>query len=224
MHRGGGVAAIAGAVTLFAGTALHPMSADPNDPLAAFAEYAADRLWIASHLTQFLGVALLGAALVALAAGLNTESGASASWGRVGAFGAAASVAVAAALQAVDGIALKVMVDRWAASSGEGRALAFEGAFAVRQIEIGLASLLSVTFGLTATVFGVALLSSAHFKRWLGVFALIGGFGTIAAGLAQAYAGFSQAAMLLSMSASALLLVWAVALGIAMRRVVPGTS
>ena len=29
------------------------MSADPNDAPAAFAEYAADRIWVATHLGQF---------------------------------------------------------------------------------------------------------------------------------------------------------------------------
>lgn len=37
------------------------------DLLPAFAEYARDRYWVASHLAQFLGVALLGVALLALA-------------------------------------------------------------------------------------------------------------------------------------------------------------
>jgi len=49
--------AIAGSVLLFIGTYLHPMSADPNQAAAAFAEYAADPLWVASHLTQLAGVA-----------------------------------------------------------------------------------------------------------------------------------------------------------------------
>jgi hypothetical protein len=47
---------------------------------------------------------------------------------------------VAATLQAVDGVALKVTVDRWAAATGEARLLAYEAAHAVRQIEIGFAS------------------------------------------------------------------------------------
>jgi len=68
LARIGAVAAMSGAVTLFVATLLHPMSADPNDPPAAFVEYAADRLWVASHLGQFLGVAALGVALAALAA------------------------------------------------------------------------------------------------------------------------------------------------------------
>ena len=40
-----------------------------------------------------------------------------------------AAIAAAAALQAEDGVALKVMVDRWAAAIGENRGLAYEAAF-----------------------------------------------------------------------------------------------
>ena len=56
------IAAISGALLLFAGTYLHPMSADPNVPLAAFMEYAADQHWVSSHLMQFSGIALMVAA------------------------------------------------------------------------------------------------------------------------------------------------------------------
>src|SRR5438132_12195487 len=63
LTRVGAVAAVSGALTLFIATLLHPMNADPNDPAVAFAEYAADQLWVASHLGQFVGVAVLGVAL-----------------------------------------------------------------------------------------------------------------------------------------------------------------
>ena len=62
--RIGAVFAVLGAVLLFVGTYLHPMQADPNDPLAAFVEYAADQNWVASHLAQLAGVALTVAALI----------------------------------------------------------------------------------------------------------------------------------------------------------------
>jgi hypothetical protein len=222
LARIGAGAAIGGAVLLFIATLLHPMSADPNDPAAAFAEYAADRLWVASHLGQFLGVAILGVALVALAA--TIEAGRAAAWARIGIVGTAASVAAAAALQAVDGVALKVMVDRWAHASSEARAAAFEGAFAVRQIEVGLASLLSVLFGLTLSAFGVSLVSSRRFPTWLGWLGLLGGLGTVAAGIAQAYTGFSGLAMALSMPASCVLLAWAIVVGVFLWRLAPGLS
>jgi uncharacterized protein DUF4386 len=219
LARAGGVAAVVGAVMLFVATLLHPMDADPNDAPAAFAEYAASGSWMASHLGQFAGIAILGVALTAL--GATLEPGAPAAWGRLGVVGTAASVAVTAALQAVDGVALKRMVDRWAAADGAARERAFEGAFAVRQIEIGLASLSSLVFGLTALVFGLAMLSSARYPRWSGALGLLGGAGTVTAGVAQAYTGFSPLAMAIGMPASSLLLVWAIVFGVAMWRLAP---
>ena len=70
------VATLLGVLMLPTGTALHPMSADPNDAAAAFAEYAADRYWIWSHLAQFVGVVLLAVALIAFT--LELEEGGSA--------------------------------------------------------------------------------------------------------------------------------------------------
>ena len=68
LARVGAVAAFAGAVLLFVSTLLLPMESDPNDAPAAFAEYAANSLWVWSHLGQFAGIAVLGIALVATAA------------------------------------------------------------------------------------------------------------------------------------------------------------
>jgi len=219
LARFGGVAALGGALALFASTLMHPLDADPNAPRAAFAEYAADPVWVWSHLGQFTGLAMLGAALVALAATL--EPGGAEAWGRIGVVGAAAMVAVGAALQAVDGVALKIVVERWASAAGGDRASAFEAAFAVRQVEVGLASLLSLVSGLTLAVFGVALILSARYPAWLGVVGLLGGLGMVAAGAAQASTGFSGLAMDLSMPASFVLLAWAVLAGLLMWRSAP---
>jgi hypothetical protein len=219
LARLGGVAAIGGAVLLFVSTLLHPLDSDPNIPRDAFAEYAKDSLWVWSHLGQFAGFVALGVALVALAATL--EPGRAAAWARIGLAGTAAIIAVAAALQAVDGVALKVMVDRWAAASGDARALAYETAFAVRQIEIGLASLLSLVSGLTLTAFGVAIFFSIRYPTWLGGLGLLGGLGTVVAGTAQASTGFSGLAMNLSMLASSVLLVWTILAGVLTWRLAP---
>ena len=126
------------------------------------------------------------------------------------------TVAMAAALQAVDGIALKKMVDRWVAAAPADQAVAFESAFAVRQIEVGMASLFSLVFGLTVAVFGVILLLGGH--RWLGWWATLGAVGVVAAAVAQAFTGFSELAMNMSMPASVVLLVWIVAVGLRMWR------
>jgi hypothetical protein len=64
-----------------------------------------------------VGVALIVAALLFLARQL--ESASNSGWPHIAAGGAIASLTVAAMLQAVDGIALKVMVDTWAAAPVE---------------------------------------------------------------------------------------------------------
>jgi hypothetical protein len=209
--RMGATCAITGSVLLFLGTYLHPQGADPNQAVAAFTEYAADRLWVASHLTQLAGVTLMVAALLLLAQQL--EAGSGTGWARIAAGGAIASLAVATTLQAVDGIALKVMVDVWAAAPAAQKEGAFHAAFAVRQVEIGLASMLSLSVGLTATVYGVALLVDHTYPKWVGGLALMGGVPTMVAGVVIAYTGFSGLAMAINMPANSLLLVWMLILG-----------
>jgi hypothetical protein len=116
------------------------------------------------------------------------------------------------------------MVDRWAHADGDAKARAFEGAFAVRQVEVGMASLLSVVFGCTVSVFAVAMLAGERFPRWLGWVGLLGGLVTVAAGVAQAYTGFSDLSMTLGMPAGSVLLLWAIVAGAHLWRLAPALS
>jgi hypothetical protein len=216
LARLGAAASPVGAIVLILSTLLHPLDSDPNDAPAAFAEYAANSIYVWSHLGQFAGFALLGVALLGLAATL--EAGRAAAWARVGVIGVAASISIVAALQAVDGVALKVTVNRWAAATGEARSLAFEVALAVRQIEIGLASFVSLMFVLSIIAFGLAMSYSVLYPAWLAAIALAAGLGALAAGAAQASTGFSNLGTLTSMLSSLALLVWAILVGFFMWR------
>jgi hypothetical protein len=207
--RIGPISAIAGAVLLFVGTYLHPMSADPNVPLAAFTEYASSYHWVAIHLMQLFGVVLITAALVLLSR--RMADGPAAEWATLGTVGAIASLSVAAGLQAVDGVALKVMVDTWAATPGPPL---FSAALGVRQIEVGFASMTSLLFGLTAAIYGIALLIDGRFPKWIGAVAIVGGVPTAIAGVVMAHTGFSNQAMVLGMPSNVLLIVWMIVLGI----------
>jgi hypothetical protein len=207
---------IGGSVVLLVGTYLHPMRADPNDPVAAFTEYAADRLWIASHLVQLAGSALIVAALLLLSRRLDATK--AAPWSRFGAAGAVASLGVVTALQAVDGVALKAMVEAWAAAPAAQKDAAFYAALAVRRIEIGLASTASLLFGLTVLAYGVALLRARIYPAWVGAFAFVPGIGSAIAGILIAYSGFSKLAMAVSMPSSSLLLIWMLGIGFMMWR------
>ena len=214
--RIGAAAAIIGPVVLLVATMLHPMSADPNDPVAAFSEYAADRLWIASHFAQFVGVCLIFIGLCALSRSLEGER---TRWpSDLALLTAATTLAAAAILQAVDGVALKAMVDRWAAAPDTQKPVAFAAALAVRHVEIGVAGFSAVLFGMTGVLFGVALVASQKYPVGLGWLAIVGGAGTTAGGVLTVFTGFSPAEMNVAMPSNLVLLGWLVATGVIMWR------
>lgn len=128
--------------------------------------------------------------------------------------GAVASLAIAAALQAVDGVALKAMVNTWAAAPEREKEVLFHAGFAVRQIEIGLASITGLFFGATVSIYGIALLTDPRFPKWLGFLAVAGGAPTAIAGIVIAYTDFSDLEMAINMSSGSLLLGWMIALGV----------
>ncbi len=163
-------------------------------------------------MTQLAGVVLMVGALVLVS--WMMRRGPAAGWALLGAIGAVGSLAVTAALQAVDGVALKVMVDTWAVAAEANKAAIFQAAFAVRQIEIGLAAIVSSLFGATVTVYGIAFVVDRSLRRWLGWLAIVGGVPTAVAGVVMAHTGFSSLAMAISMTASSLILLWMIALGV----------
>ena len=91
----------------------------------------------------------------------------------------------------------------------------------MRQIEIGLASLPSLTTGLALIAFSFAMLASMRYPHWLGAIGLFDGLGMVATGAAQASSGFSALAMTISMTASSVLLLWIILAGILMWRLAP---
>ena len=214
--RVGAICSILGVGLLVIGTYLHPMEADPNVPAAAFMEYAADTLWVASHLTQLAGVALMVVALLLFADNLKSRGGSTVA--KIATAGAIISLALAYVLQAVDGIALKAMVDAWAAAPELHRDGIFPAVFAVRQLEIGLASMFSLSMGFTATMFGIALIAEPAYPKWFGWLAIVGGLPTGVAGIAIAYTGFSELSMAINMPANILLLFWMLVLSVFMWR------
>jgi hypothetical protein len=197
----------------------HPSGSDPKNLPAAFAEYVASSDWVGIHLAQLAGVALIALVLVALEA--TFEPGRAAAGARIGSTGAVASTAIYAANQGVDGIANHVADRRWAAATGEARMRAFEAAFAVRQIEVALTSVFTLSLGSTLTVFGLAMFSSKRYPTWLGVMGMLGGLATVAIGLEQAFNGFSDLSLNLFMVVGLVDLIWVCVTGILMWRLVP---
>jgi len=103
----------------------------------------------------------------------------------------------------------------WAAPASQKDA-AFYAAFAVRQIEIGLASMLCLSLGVAAMMYGAALLLERAYPKWVGALVVIGGLPTMVAGGVIAYTGFSSMAMAINMPTNSVLLLWMLALGVCM--------
>jgi hypothetical protein len=219
VHKTSAITGIAGAVILFIGTLLHPLQADPNDPQAVFIEYASHHPWVVVHLIQLLGIALIIVSLVVLSKIM--ANGKTGTWAQLGTVSATTSLAIAIALQAVDGVALKVMVDHWASAQSTEKEILFYAAFGVRQIELGLASMLSLILGITAGIYGIAQNSHRDFPAWLGWLAIFGGLSTAVAGIVMAETGFSNTAMLINIPANFLLLIWITLTGIWVWKMTP---
>ena len=115
--------------------------------------------------------------------------GPAAEWAVLGMMGAVACTALAGALQAVDGIALKAMVNSWAAAHEPEKAMLFQPACGVRQIEIGFASITGLLSGLTLTIYGIAFLIDRRFPG--GPFPMVRGAPLAVSGVVTAYTGFS---------------------------------
>ena len=128
--------------------------------------------------------------------------------------GAVACQALAGAVQAVDGVAPKAMVNSWAAAHEPEKATLFQPAFGVRQIEIGFASITGLLSGLTLTIYGIAFLIGRRVSRWIGQSAMVGGAPLAVGGVVTAYTGFSGLSMNISLPAGFLITVWIIALGV----------
>jgi hypothetical protein len=155
-----------------------------------FQEYAQSDAWVAAHLGQFAGYLFAFAGLVVLCQLLLGERARATVAAYLGMAAAAASLAVAAVLQAVDGIALKALVDSWAQASGPQQAVAFGAAESVRWLEIGINSLFRLLQGTTLVVIGLALTLGERFPRWIGWLGIICGLALVLRGIAVAFVGF----------------------------------
>ena len=102
----------------------------------------------------------MGAALLALT--WRLRRGVAGVWATLGGAAVVVCASIYAVFAAVDGVALRIMVDRWAEAEPEQQELLYETAFAVRQIEGGLFSLQWFMFGIAAGLFAGAFFASTE--------------------------------------------------------------
>lgn len=216
-----------GAIAAFSGLAIYSVSAashpgtPPHETEAAFADYASQSNWALIHLGELLGFLCLTAAVIALA--WRLRGGASGVWATLGAAAMVVSASVYAVFIAVDGVALGIMVERWAGAGPEEQGILYETAFGVRQIEAGLFGIQWLMFGVAAALLAGAFFSKAEtpFRvSWLsgmGWLSAVASIGTLAFGIVQAQTGFSETSMAFQAGLYPPV-VWLVAVGIFLYR------
>ena len=124
---------------------------------------------------------------------VRSESSTTAALALLGFAVAIIAVSTLAILQAVDGIALKMAVDSWAAApAAEEKAITFRVAEGIRWTEIGTNSIVRILQGTVAVIFGVAIVKSMLLSRWIGGVGVFAGVVTIIAGVEVSYVGFAS--------------------------------
>ena len=188
----GVVAAVLGLVVEVAMGILHPSHAAPNDSAAAFEEYSHSHDWTLVHVGQFAGTLLVVVALVAIARSLSGQRGIPGALAVVGGVTAVLVAAVFAVQMAVDGVALKGVIDTWAHTpAGPDKSAAFLAADAVRWIEKALSSFFHLLNGTTLLALGLSVAFGSGARRRLGWVGAIAGGGFLVGGLVTSRTGFS---------------------------------
>ncbi len=194
-------------VSLVAGL-FHADTADANNHPVTFAAYARSSVWTAVHLAQFAGMALLIAGLLVLLAALGPPAGALAWTARFAAVTAVAALAMYAALQAVDGVALKHAVDAWAVAAEPARESRFTAAESIRWLEWGVRSYQSFLLGTALLLTGAVVAASGRVSRPAGYLMALAGLAYLAQGWIVGTEGFSPTNTVPTLAGIVLTLAW----------------
>lgn len=197
------------AVSLIAGV-FHAESHDANDHVASFTAYAESGVWTAVHLGQFIGMALVCAGLVALWPAVDIQRHAVSWTARFGVLSAAAALALYAALQAVDGVALKQAVDAWAAAPEPEKPARFATAEGIRWLEWGMRSYQNFLLGTALVLLGVVVAAARDVSRMIGYLMALSGLAYLAQGWIIGVSGFSAANTLPTLVGIVAILAWTV--------------
>jgi hypothetical protein len=211
---------LGGQVGYIAVTQLHA-GGHANDHHEIFETYAHDVLWSGVHLGQFAAMGVLVAGLLVLAAALGSRDGVAGWLSRFGAAAAVTTLTLYAALQAVDGVALKQAVTAWANAPEAEQAGRFAAAEAIRWLEWGMRGYQDFALGAALLLFAGAMATTRWLPRALGPVVGLSGLAYLAQGWIAGTEGFSPAQSVAIVLGWGSCLVWIVWLAVAAWRLEP---
>jgi hypothetical protein len=198
---------LAGQTVYIAVTQLHA-GGDANDHHHIFAEYAENGIWTVVHFGQFMGMAAMLAGVGTLFFAFDVRAGLARGLAGLGAGAAAVALALYAALQAVDGVALKQAVSAWTTAPDTEKLARFATAESIRWLEWGMRSYQDFAMGLTLLLFAAALLRTSLVARPIGMLMAVTSLAYFAQGWVAGTDGFTSAQSIAIVAAWALSLAW----------------
>jgi hypothetical protein len=104
----------------------------------------------------------------------------------------AATAAIWAVLQGLDGVGLKQAVVAWQGASGTEEAMRLAGAEVIRWLEWGFQSYFRLLLGVALLLVGAGILASRLLASWLGWAAVVAGVMSLAIGVDVGYSGLTS--------------------------------
>ena len=218
MFRIGSVSAVVGAVFALVVNILHPRSATLGNPEAFLKMIAGSTIWIGDHVGIVFAVLLVTGGLVAISHSIADERGAG--WAHLGEAGALVSAGILSVLMATDGITIKVLSETWANAPAAEKVVAFRVGHALAWVNFALFSVWTVVFfGVTIFLYGLAVVTSTGYPKWLGWVAVLASIGSALIGLNQAYRGPSTLVTnVLFPIFSIIITIWVLVMGVLLWR------
>lgn len=221
LYRIGAVSAILGSLIALAGNALHPRvsSSDLGDPVAFLRLVHESSMWTTAHAAIIVAALLFLGGQVAIYESLR--AGRAAALARLALASALVGGATNLIVLAIDGIVMSEVAEAWATAPAAEKAAALQAGAAMYHLDFGLFSILTALmfFGVPFILYGLSVVSSEPYPRWLGWVAVVGGSGAAAVGLVEAYAGVTAATFLILFPIlAAMLSIWLLVMGVLLWR------
>ena len=217
VFRLGGAAAVVGALLGMVGTLIHTVT-PIGDPEGVARVLAESEIWVPLHLAIVFGIALMLGGLVAIRHAIR--EGLADVLARFGLVAAVSGATIGLVLVILDGVAARQLAQAWAASPTAERDVALGLVHVNGTINLALASLFNFVFAAsTFALFGLAVVLSDRFPRWLGWVAVLAGVLSLVAGTIQACVGEpSGASRILTIVGPTVITLWLAWMGVLLLR------
>lgn len=207
---------IIGAVLAMIGNGFHPHLTDPS--LEAFLGLVASRAdWTLLHLTLIVSIFCILGVLYGVSRSVQHESAGGLAW--LGFALAVAGSTMFAVNFALDGMAMKHIADSWVTADSAVQAAMLPSAEVLHQIIFSFYTTWIFLFlSLPFVLYGLALIQSDVYPRWMGWLGLVSGLGSTLLGMMQYVGGETELLTTLFLVFSVSVTFWVLIIAIVMWR------